>query len=131
MFSHCRDFYVFLPKTPREVHELVFSKIRLEEERLKSEREKEGKTCSKLSDLKLQDIRKEYRPTKFGKKMLCLTRIIHDPPTASAHTSPRLAGASCDTRLLSLVAPREVWAKWDRPQCASAHCRPKKCTKHQ
>jgi len=55
-----------------ELHELIFERIRIEEDRLQKEREEEGRSCPSKSTLETQDIRIRYRPKKFGKRMLCL-----------------------------------------------------------
>ena len=61
----------------------------------------------------LSSIPTNYILEVFDRSNTLLARIIHDPPTASG-----------DCPILPALCA--IF----RPQCASAHCRPKKVTKH-
>lgn len=66
----------------RELHGLVLSKIRKEEEKFENQRLRENTNCPSSSVLACQKIRKPHKPQKFAPRMLCLaaektTRIIY------------------------------------------------------
>ncbi len=65
-----------------DLNSFLFNEIKREEERLNSEKEQEGTSYPSPEYLATQDIRRPYRPKKFGKRMLCLaadkmTRILY------------------------------------------------------
>lgn len=61
-FSEIKD------KPLAEIHELLFSRIREEEAKVQAEK---GDTFPSQFTLQTQDLRTQYAPQKFGKRMIC------------------------------------------------------------
>ena len=58
-----------MDRNPKELNEYLSKEIEREESRIDRERENPP---PKLSTLQVQNIRQEYQPKKFGKRMICL-----------------------------------------------------------
>lgn len=75
-FAWLECFQEFSEETVAKYREQLISTVKEEEQRLSSERRRNGRTVVGSTALRRQSMFKEYNPKKFSKKMICICSDI-------------------------------------------------------